>query len=131
MTRVLAVAIALTLTAIGAGAAAADQEQARFDFMLNCSGCHGSDATGSATVPPLDEGLARLLASAEGRSYLIRVPGVAQAPLSDARLARLMNFVVTELARAPVFEPYTPAEVAPLRRDPLRAPRRARPSAPE
>ena len=129
MTRALAAAASLALTGLLAAslAVADDDEHARFDFVLNCSGCHGTDASGSSIVPPLGDDLGRLVASAEGRSYLIRVPGVAQAPLSDARLARLMNFVLAELGRAPAFEPYTPAEVAQLRREPLRSPRTARP----
>ena len=124
MRRVFVVA-ALLFT--GAGASSADDAATRFDFMLNCSGCHGTDASGSVTVPALDE-TATLVATREGRDYLIRVPGVAQAPLSDERLARLMNFVVSEFGRSPEFEPFTTAEVTRLRADPLRSPLSARPS---
>jgi hypothetical protein len=98
----------------------------RFDFVLNCSGCHGTDAGGSATVPALDE-TGVLIATREGRDFLIRVPGVAQSPLSDERLAGLMNFVVREFGRSVEFEPFTAVEVGRLRSAPLRAPLSARP----
>jgi mono/diheme cytochrome c family protein len=125
MTRVFAVA---ALLSIGAGTVRADYTTAttRFDFVLNCSGCHGTDAGGSATVPSLDE-TGALIATREGRDYLIRVPGVAQSPLSDERLAGLMNFVVREFGRSAEFEPFTADEVGRLRGAPLRSPLSARP----
>ena len=44
-------------------------------------------------------GLGSLLATPAGRAYLVRVPGVAQAPLDDERLAALLNWVSRELSR--------------------------------
>jgi mono/diheme cytochrome c family protein len=127
MRRVFVVAVLLFIGAgAGANASSADDATTRFDFVLNCSGCHGTDAGGSATVPALGETDA-LIATREGRDYLIRVPGVAQSPLSDERLARLMNFVVREFGRAPEFEPFTAAEVSRLRASPLRSPLSTRP----
>ncbi len=125
MRRVFVVAVLLFI-GDGAGVSSADDAVTRFDFVLNCSGCHRTDASGSATVPALGETDA-LIATREGRDYLIRVPGVAQAPLSDERLARLMNFVVREFGRAPEFEPFTAVEVSRLRAVPLRSPLSARP----
>ena len=114
------------MTMVGASSfARADDAEPRFDFVLNCSGCHGLDAHGSATVPTL-VGTGSLLASSEGRAYLIRVPGVAQAPLADDRLARLMNWMLLDIGGAPSFTPYTADEVAELRKDPLRDPVSAR-----
>jgi hypothetical protein len=55
----------------------------------------------------------------------MRVPGVAQAPLDDARLARLLDWVVSEFANARP-EPFAPEDVARLRRSPLRDPEAAR-----
>jgi mono/diheme cytochrome c family protein len=101
--------------------AIADDTQPRFDFLLNCAGCHRMDASGSATVPPLT-GLAPLIATPDGRAYLVRVPGVAQAPLSDERLAMLLNWALAEFSGAHGFAPYSAGEVAPLRADPLRDP---------
>ena len=123
MRRAIVIALVATMTA--SGHARGDDAGPRFDFVLNCSGCHGNDARGSATVPTL-VGTGSLLASSEGRAYLIRVPGVAQAPLADDRLARLMNWMLVEIGGAVSLTPYTANEVAELRKDPLRDPVSAR-----
>jgi hypothetical protein len=90
------------------------------------------DGRGVAGVVPSLEHTRRLAVLAGGREYLARVPGVAQAPLSDARLARLLNWVIAEFgldgdAARPEPAAYTAAEIAPLRRAPLRDPAAARP----
>jgi hypothetical protein len=57
-----------------------------------------------------------------GREVLAQVPGVAQAPLDDAALAAVLNWVLRRFGGAEVpadFAPYTPEEVATLRRRPL------------
>ena len=64
------------------------------DYLLHCTACHGTDGAGTPGVTPGVRDLAAILAVDGGRAYLARVPGVAQAPLSDARLARLLNFVL-------------------------------------
>ena len=97
------------------------------DYVLECSGCHRLDGSGApGVVPPLCASSAPLLATPGGRAYLVRVPGVAQAPLDDERLARLLNFVLRELAASPALPPYGPEEVGRLRRSPLRDPRAER-----
>lgn len=106
-------------------AAAADDAGPRFDYLLNCAGCHRTDATGSREVPALT-GMASFLATPQGRTYLVRVPGVAQAPLSDRRLAALLNWALIEFGGAERFTAYSAAEVATLRRKPLRDPLRER-----
>jgi len=102
-------------------AVAADDDRPRFDYLLNCAGCHRMDARGSALVPPLTE-IAPFLATPRGRAYLVRVPGVAQSPLSDERVAALLNWVLGEFCGAEGFSPYSAAEVAALRTEPLRDP---------
>jgi mono/diheme cytochrome c family protein len=102
------------------------------DYLLSCAGCHRMDGRGVPGVVPSLEETRRLAGLAGGREYLARVPGVAQAPLSDARLARLLNWVIAEFGRAedaggPQPAAYTAAEIGPLRRDPLRDPAAARP----
>ena len=47
-------------------------------------------------MPTLVNELGRLLAIPEGRSYLVRVPGASQAPVSDQRLADIVNWILTE-----------------------------------
>ncbi len=54
-----------------------------------------------------------------GREYLIRVPGVAAAPLPDDSLAVLVNWMLEEFDRENIpgdFTPYTTEEVASLRK---------------
>lgn len=94
-----------------------------FDWMLHCRGCHGVDGAGiDDAVPRLAGEVARLLAVPGGREFLIRVPGVAQSELDDARLAALLTWMVrrfgpSEIARAAA--PFAAGEVAALRRRPL------------
>lgn len=114
--------IARALVAVGlavlATSAVAGQ---RYDYVLHCAGCHKPDGSGSEVVPALDE-TGMMLSIPGGREYLASVPGVAQAPLSDERLAALLNWMLREMGgRAPV-PGYTASEVGRLRKKPLREP---------
>lgn len=100
--------------------AAADSYE-EHDYILNCSGCHRMDGSGSRTVPPL-HAMPDLGGRPGAREYWIRVPGAAQAPLSDARLAALMNWLVERFTGETVAPAYTAEEVGRLRRAPLRDP---------
>jgi hypothetical protein len=53
---------------------------------------------------------------------LIRAPGVAQAPVSDERLAALMNWILVEFGEEGDSPHYTASEVKALRAKPLRDP---------
>ena len=115
---------AIVFVWMAASSAAADGLEAH-DYLLNCSGCHRASGLGSTTVPSLDR-LAELPTTPEARRYLVQVPGVAQAPLSDARLAELLNWLVlrfTGTAPSPLFGA---SEVGELRRSPFLDPRAAR-----
>lgn len=91
------------------------------DYILNCAGCHRIDGGGSSAVPSLPA--MRALAGKPGaREYWVQVPGAAQAPISDERLSALMSWLVERFAGAAPKPPYTAAEVARLRRTPLRDP---------
>jgi mono/diheme cytochrome c family protein len=92
------------------------------DYMLNCQGCHLPDGTGYAEhgVPDLKFS-GTLLQLAGGREYLVRVPGVAQSGLDDARLAALLNWVLQRFGGDSLpanFRRYTAAEVAAWRQQP-------------
>jgi mono/diheme cytochrome c family protein len=91
------------------------------DYTLNCSGCHRMDGAGSSVVPSLT-GMRELAGRPGAREYWLRVPGAAQAPLTDARLAALMNWLMKRFTGKAPMPPYTAAEVARLRRTPLRDP---------
>ena len=100
--------------------AAADSYE-EHDYLLNCAGCHQMDGTGSRTVPSL-LAMPALRGKAGAREYWVQVPGAAQAPISYARLAALMNWLVTRFAGETPKPPYTAAEVKRLRAAPLRDP---------
>lgn len=95
-------------------------------YVLHCSGCHRLDGSGVEGVAPDLRRIGPLLDSSEGRAYLGRVPGVAQAPLEDAALARLLNWVLAEIADRPADPAYTAQEIRRLRAEPLRDPLAAR-----
>lgn len=89
------------------------------NYMLHCQGCHRPDGSGlPGAVPNLRGHVSVLLGSPEGRAFLVRVPGSANAPLSDRELAELLDWLVRRFdpAHLPAdFAPYTAAEVARLR----------------
>ena len=105
--------IALVLALAGtAGAAAADPKA---DYLLHCGGCHRPDASGAPpAVPSLVGTLGRIAGTAEGRDYLVRVPGAAHTPLTDDALAAVVNWVLLEFNADTLpadFEPLTGPEV--------------------
>jgi mono/diheme cytochrome c family protein len=88
----------------------------RADYLLHCAGCHLADGRGSpGAVPSLAGPLGRIVASPAGRDYLARVPGAAQAPISDEALAAVLNWLLLEFNRATLpsgFRPLSGSEVA-------------------
>jgi hypothetical protein len=93
------------------------QGDPRLDYILQCEGCHLADGSGweVSGVPRMRGFVGRFLHVEGGRAYLVQVPGVANAPLDDAAIAALMNWMLVEFSAdelpAP-FEPYTAEEVA-------------------
>lgn len=104
--------------------------QPHIDYLLHCAGCHLRSGAGDPPeVPDLRAGLDRVARIPAGRSYLARVPGAAQAPISDARLAELLNWMLRTLTPDPVdFEPFTADEIAEHRSEILMDPLAARPA---
>lgn len=69
----------------------------RINYLLYCSGCHRVTGEGKPpNVPTLHDELGRMLSVPEMRSYLVRIPGATQAPLSDAELAGVVNWLLQE-----------------------------------
>ena len=101
-----------------------DPRRAWADWALDCQGCHRVDGGGSArTAPKIAGEVAKYLQVAGGREYLGRIPGIASSPLSDARLAELVNWMLFRFDRRDLpahFRPYTAAEIGRLRARPLR-----------
>ncbi len=89
------------------------------NYMLHCQGCHRPDGSGvPGAVPDLRGHVSVFLGSPAGRAFLVRVPGSANAPLSDRELAELLNWMAGHFDPAHVptdFAPYTATEVATLR----------------
>ena len=103
--------------------APAEQQQARVNFLLHCAACHLPDGHGSpGKVPDLREYLGEFAQHSDSRSFMARVPGASGAPISDAELAQVLNWILITMngdqLRAD-FKPYTAVEVAGYRRDTL------------
>jgi hypothetical protein len=85
------------------------------NFQLHCMGCHLADGSGqSGRVPSIRRSLVLFSSSLQGREYVIRVPGVAQSPLSNEEIAALLNWMarnLSDLKLPPDFTDYSPAEV--------------------
>ena len=136
MRTIAASTLIFVTLAFAAGAEAVDQaaapsaaqsaarSAARIDYMLECQGCHLPDGSGSSqgSVPSLVDSIGHFVTVPGGRSFLVRVPGSAQSPLDDARLAAVLNWMIRTFGPAQVaatFEPYTAEEVAQHRSNPL------------
>jgi mono/diheme cytochrome c family protein len=91
------------------------QADPKADYLLHCSGCHMPDGTGlTDVVPTLHDTMGRIVTEPEGRSYIVRVPGVSQAPISDRKLTEVLNWVLTEFSSDTLptnFKPLTVKEV--------------------
>jgi hypothetical protein len=111
--------LALGAPPLALGAPPDTHRSPEINYMLHCQGCHRPDGSGvPGAVPDLRGHVAVFLGSPAGRAFLVRVPGSANAPLSDRELAALLVWTVKRFDPAHVpadFEPYTAAEVASLR----------------
>jgi mono/diheme cytochrome c family protein len=117
--RPLALAATLAVWAVNPAAG----YQPRVNFQLNCMGCHLADGSGEpGRVPSLRRSLLLLSSLPSGRDYIIRVPGVAQSPLSNEETAALLNWMARNLSDrqpAPGFVDYSAAEIERARARPL------------
>lgn len=119
--RVAALAAAVLVAAAAAQPAIADDSgKARYQFILNCAGCHQADGSGarSGGVPTLRGQMGHFLRTAEGRAFLVQVPGTSNSSLSNADIARMLNWMAKAFSADTVpadFQPYTEAEVTALR----------------
>ena len=66
-----------------------------YNYKLFCQGCHLPDGTGVlGEVPSLVNNLSRYIKTPEGREFVVQVPGVMHALLTDAEVAELLNWLV-------------------------------------
>ena len=86
----------VSLFALIAFDAARAGESVDYLYRLHCSGCHGIEGLGSkvARIPPFVGIVGHFAGTQDGRLYLVRVPGVANAGLPDAETADLLNYVL-------------------------------------
>ena len=126
---VFTAALLLALWSLAAGATAGEDAAiprigaVQEDFSRNCQGCHRADGAGACrTVPRIRDFVGLFTRVPGGRDYLLRVPGVVWAMLDDARLTRVLNWMLVTYSReqlAPDFTPFTEEEVAKARERPL------------
>lgn len=102
----------------------------RADYILHCGGCHLPDGRGvPPEVPSLRGDLGHIVAVPGGREYLVQVPGASQAPVSDAVLTQIINWILIEFNANTLtsgFEPLSISEVARARRTMLTDPLKTR-----
>ncbi len=95
----------------------------RSHYMIHCMGCHLDDGRGlPPEVPAFDEKLALFAGSDKGREYLVRVPGAAHAPIIDAALADVLNWIMQTYAGEAVYKPFLESEIGRYRSRPLTNP---------
>lgn len=94
-----------------------------WNYLKACAGCHGVRGEADQAVPRMEGLVGAFLCTDEARAYIVRLPNIAFSTLGDGDLADMMNYVVFGLGgeSAPRgARPYSPAEVAALRRRPLK-----------
>jgi mono/diheme cytochrome c family protein len=117
----MTLAMVAALYASDAGAA---ERSATANFILRCSGCHGMDGSGSNAggIPDFRNYIGFFAVDDDGRTYVLRVPGVLNASLSDSEISAVMNYVMTTwggTSLRPGFVAFTPEEVAARRSRPV------------
>lgn len=112
MMKAVALAVLLAISAPGAQA-----DTAANTYLLHCAGCHLTDGTGSriGRVPPFPGMLGPIAGAKDGRAYLVLVPGVANADLSDADAAAVLNYTLDQWGGAKSPPSYTAEEVRAIR----------------
>lgn len=85
---------------------------ARTNFILRCAGCHGMEGMGTASsgVPYFPDSVGHIAALEEGRTYILHVPGVISADLTNQQIADVMNYVLETYSDKP-YTPFTLEEV--------------------
>jgi mono/diheme cytochrome c family protein len=92
--------LTLALVAVAVAAAtSAVAHDAQTNYILHCQGCHTADGSGlEGKVPSLRSTLVPFARTAEGRRFLVQVPGVAQSTLTDAETAAVLNWMLGNLS---------------------------------
>lgn len=104
-----------------AGPAAADNK-AHADYILHCSGCHGTSGKGTVAggIPAFPNSIEHLASYENGRNYIFQVPGVITTDMTPAEMAGVMNYILKEWSSESDFVPFSAEEVAERRALPER-----------
>ncbi len=119
-----ALAIAMAGSAVS-GSAKAGERTPRTNYILRCSGCHGMEGAGSPIggIPDFRGMVGGFAGLDDGRTYVMHVPGVVNASLSDKEIAGVVNYIMTTYAGRSLpaaFVPFTQAEVTRRRALPVK-----------
>lgn len=111
---------AFSAALLGPASGRAGELGAKANYLLRCSGCHGSNGAGTVKggVPPFPGFIGPLTADDAGRTYVMHVPGVVGTGLSDAEIAAVMNYVVENWGDGKPA-PFTTEEVVRRRAEPM------------
>lgn len=97
---------------------------AHSQYMLHCQGCHLPDGMGfPGRIPRLTGFMGNFLKIEGGREFLVQVPGSATAPIDDATLAQVLNWMLFTFSAEQLpknYQPYTEEEISKLRQAPLK-----------
>jgi hypothetical protein len=98
----------------------------RINYLLYCTGCHGTTGEGShPNVPTLVNELGRMMQVPEMRDYLVQIPGASSAPIDDSQLTAVINWILREFNAETLptnFKPLSEAEVSAARKNVLADP---------
>ncbi|MFT4583942.1 MAG: hypothetical protein ACI915_001713 [Gammaproteobacteria bacterium] len=107
--------LAASLQAHGLPSNAREANSPHVNYMLHCQGCHLPGGIGHpGIVPNLQDHIGLFLRNAQGRAYLVQVPGAAQSALNNSELADVLNWMLEEFDQRHVdrnFRRFTAAEV--------------------
>ena len=102
----------------------------RIHYLLYCSGCHRPLGEGNPpNVPTLHNELGLMMSVQEMRGYLARVPGSAHAPITDAELTDVLNWMLEQFNADTLpedFKKLTVEEVTKAREESLADPNQYR-----
>ena len=117
--RLCGVALVLGVFSQGHAGELPTLSRAQSTYLLSCGGCHGIQGISARElVPDLLNRVGYFMCTDEGRQYIVHLPNIAFAAVSNDELADLLNFVIFGLGgpSAPVgARPYTAHEVGELR----------------
>ena len=105
----------LAATAVATAADGPASDRGRIDYILHCSGCHALDGSGVSNkgIPAVKGQIGYYLQLPEGRAFIMQVPGLLAAGMSDERAAGVVNWMVEYFAGPSMpaeFMPYTAEE---------------------